>query len=412
MTMIMVRLRQNQRQRRGLSILYVVVMMFLLIGFVAFAVDLGRMRLARSQLQTAADASARAGASGLPFIVKGNANPPFDRAKLCAEKNICLSDAVSLNATADVQLGIWDPTKREYTALNSAFWQDADAITVTTRRISARSNPIKLYFAGILGFPAHSIETTAIAYVKGNPKLGYGVIGLNGITSNGNKATIDSYDGSGGKTYSPATKASNGNVASNGNIDLGNGDISGDARAGGDVIKGPNANVTGWQAPLDQTLVFPPITSIPSGATVLKPNKNQKTVMLQGGTASNPKVYQYTQSQPFKFDIAATGYSELYVQAELDLGNATVAGLLGAAIDPLKIKIFVVGNHDVTIGGNPKQYMELYAPQSNITIKGVSVFYGSMVGKTVNFQGTSDIHYDQSDLYGTKLPGYQIHLVK
>ncbi len=409
---IMMMLRQNQRQRQGLSFLYVVVMMFLLIGFVAFAVDLGRMRLARSQLQTAADASARAGASGLPSIVKNNANLPFDRAEYCAGLNKCLADAVALNPTADVEFGIWDRTNRTYTPLTNGYWQDADAITVTTRRVSSRSNPIKLYFAAVLGFPEYNIETTAIAYINGNPKKGYGVIGVDGIHSNGNKATIDSYNGSGGKLYNDSTRQSNGNIASNGDIDLGNGDVSGDARAGDDLIKGPNATVTGWQAPLDETLFFPPVTAIPSNATVVAP-KSGTLPPLQGGTLTNPKVYKYVDpKKPFKADIAVTGYVELYVQADLDLGNATVAGLLGTAIDPLKVKIFVVGNHDVIIGGNAKQYMELYAPQSSITIKGTATIFGSIVGKTVDFRGTADIHYDESNLYNSKLRGYHIHLVK
>src|SRR3954453_18283413 len=60
-------LQKPYQRRRGLSMLYVVVMLTALIGFVSMAVDVGRVRLARTQLQTATDASARAAADSLPI---------------------------------------------------------------------------------------------------------------------------------------------------------------------------------------------------------------------------------------------------------------------------------------------------------------------------------------------------------
>jgi uncharacterized membrane protein len=55
----------------GFSIIMLVVMLAVLIGFVSLAVDMGRVRLARAELQTVADAAARSGA----FSLKDNTSP-------------------------------------------------------------------------------------------------------------------------------------------------------------------------------------------------------------------------------------------------------------------------------------------------------------------------------------------------
>src|SRR3954452_17184145 len=52
--------------RSGISMVLVVIMLVMLVGFVSLAVDIGRVRLARAELQTAADAGARSGAWSLP----------------------------------------------------------------------------------------------------------------------------------------------------------------------------------------------------------------------------------------------------------------------------------------------------------------------------------------------------------
>ena len=49
----------------GVSNLYLVLVMTVLCGFVSLAVDLGRVQMAKTELQQAADAAALAGVSGL-----------------------------------------------------------------------------------------------------------------------------------------------------------------------------------------------------------------------------------------------------------------------------------------------------------------------------------------------------------
>src|SRR5438874_2181592 len=60
--------RASQRQRRGMSVVLLCFALVALIAFVSLAVDMGRFRLARTQLQTAADAAALASAHALQFL--------------------------------------------------------------------------------------------------------------------------------------------------------------------------------------------------------------------------------------------------------------------------------------------------------------------------------------------------------
>src|SRR5437773_4304814 len=59
-------LARGSKSRRGLAIIYVGVLMLGAFGLVSLAIDLGRVRVGRVQLSTAADAAALAGVWKLP----------------------------------------------------------------------------------------------------------------------------------------------------------------------------------------------------------------------------------------------------------------------------------------------------------------------------------------------------------
>ena len=383
-------------RRQGLSFLYVVVMMILLIAFVAFAVDVGRMRLARAQLQTAADAAARAGASALPYPESAD---PFNRAVEIAALNKCLSDPIALDKVKDIELGIWHPGSRTFSTVSSGQYQEADAVHVTTRRIASRNNAVKLYFAAVLGFFQNDIETDAIAYIQGNPTTGYGIVGLDFISSNGNHATIDSYKP---PNYN-ATKENKGSVLTKGYIDLGNGDILGDARAAGSITTGPNGTITGWEGPLDQPLPDFPSPTVPSGAPPV--SSKGKILTVSSGTQ---QTNQAGQLRTINF-TGTTGVTNLYVTGNLGTsGNAT----WGDSQAPGRLRIYMVTpGSTINIGGNANVYAEIYAPNSTYTMQGNTQLYGSLVAKSISFKGTADVHYDESNLWGVP-SGYTIRLVK
>lgn len=403
-----VRARRRSSLRRGISFLYVMVMMIVLIAFVAFAVDVGRMRLARSQLQAAADAAARAGAAGLPFSTSATDS----QAMTIASSNNCLGDPVTLDETNDISLGIWHPTDRSFAALPGDRLREANAVWIKTRRTTARGNPIRLYFAAVLGISRNDIENQAIAYIKGNPSNGYGLVGLDFISMTGNQARVDGYDPSKG-AYNPDNLVPNGgSIASNGDISLNNSNVYGDVRAGGDINGKNNTLITGWQAPLDTPLSFPPAT-LPAGAQLLSPTYFEpKNVLLNqsgGGSVSFPANYSFPYNltdDKGNHTISVNGYVALYVNGDLKIDGTSVI-----ASEPIQLRIYVIGNHTVTIGGNVSQSFELYAPQSDVTINGNPDFFGSIIAKSITIPGNARVHYDQSNAFGP-LSKYQIALVR
>ena len=61
-------LRRAKCPRRGLALIWVVMTMVVFLGFAAFAIDMGRIHLTRTELQTASDGAARAGVWPVPQL--------------------------------------------------------------------------------------------------------------------------------------------------------------------------------------------------------------------------------------------------------------------------------------------------------------------------------------------------------
>src|SRR5580704_16624309 len=58
----------NNSRRHGVAIIYVIVVLIVMIGFCSFAVDLGRVQTAKTELRRATDAAARAGIANLTMV--------------------------------------------------------------------------------------------------------------------------------------------------------------------------------------------------------------------------------------------------------------------------------------------------------------------------------------------------------
>lgn len=396
----MVRYRRVAGRRQGLSVIYVGIIFVILLGFVGFAVDVGRMRLARNMLQTSADSGACAGASNLPV----GTNQAYSAAKTYGEKNpfVDYGSNCSIDTSQDVVLGLWDPVKRQFHKLpyTDSLGQDhvireANACSVTGKALNARNNSIKLYFAPVFGLFTNEVPgMLATAYITGGQRT-FGIVGLDYIKANGNTVTFDS-------ALPPLyAQRNNGSIASNGNIDLGNGDVYGDVRPGQgkDIIQGPQSDVTGWMAPMDQPLSFANAT-VPAGAQTLSVPKNKPVSISGSGSSTNPKDFVVNGNWSTNDVLTVSGYSAVYVTGKLDLTGASITG---NTTEPQRLRIYMVGSGTVDIGGSSKQYFELYAPQSAVTIHGTPGFYGSIIGKSIDMKGTAALHYDES-LPGLPLP--------
>src|SRR5688572_6900379 len=173
---------QQRVHRRGVSVILVCIMLVVLIAFVSLAVDVGRVRLARAQLETVADASARAGVRSLP-----DSTPQvFDFAtRAAAENHVINTDprhgqrtdpGVDLNPIEDIHFGVWDAAMRSFTEVfddPATFNYDerraANALRTNARRLRSRGNPVRLIFAPVVGVFESDIEREATAYIGGGP---------------------------------------------------------------------------------------------------------------------------------------------------------------------------------------------------------------------------------------------------
>src|SRR6185369_2023152 len=134
------------RNRRGVSVILVVVCLVAVLAFVSLAIDMGRVRLAKAEMQTVADAAARAGAISLPV----NTAAVIDQATDVADRNPVLdtekfdkghlgmriNPGVELEADEDIHFGIWDTDTRVFTEI-------FDDTTTPNRDERGRANAVQ-----------------------------------------------------------------------------------------------------------------------------------------------------------------------------------------------------------------------------------------------------------------------------
>ncbi len=158
----------------GVSAVIVAVVIVVLVGFAALAIDIGHLAVVRNELQNAADAGALNGARVLypvdeageliiPVTVNTDANA---EARTAAIANNSDKSAVEVNLgtgnNADVRRGNWNQDTNVFTESTGANEDDPDfvnAMRVTTNRISAIS-----FLASIFGISSFTSQASAIAY--------------------------------------------------------------------------------------------------------------------------------------------------------------------------------------------------------------------------------------------------------
>jgi Flp pilus assembly protein TadG len=139
-------------RRRGMTMIYCAVVLPVLVGFVALAVDVGWLQLMKTELQTAADSSARVAAED---FWNGNA---VSSAMYMARQNKAGGDAVILDAS-DIRIGYWDTSKRTFTP-NS---YNSNAVEVTAACLTSRGTGAPLFFARIFGLSDGNVRAQATA---------------------------------------------------------------------------------------------------------------------------------------------------------------------------------------------------------------------------------------------------------
>ena len=148
-----------KKRRRGVIAVLAAVLCVIMLGMIVFAVDIGYLSLARTQLQAAADSAALAGAA---VSYKDRATVQ-QVAQTFAGYNYVAGRPVQLN-TSDIEFGTWDVASRTFTPSSSV----SSALRVTVRTDAGSGGATPLFFARIFGTTSQQQSASAIATV--NPR--------------------------------------------------------------------------------------------------------------------------------------------------------------------------------------------------------------------------------------------------
>ncbi len=164
-----VRFYPQRGQPRGTVIVMVAIMLTVLLGCAALAVDIGYLYVARAELQRTADAAALAGAqvlgrgSDTPFGEHLYSENIYTQAESYALSNKVLSQNLVLDRYADITIGyLFDPHDRSAT-LQIVSLDQCNAVEVTARRTASSGGEIPLFFAPLWGINSSPLAASAVA---------------------------------------------------------------------------------------------------------------------------------------------------------------------------------------------------------------------------------------------------------
>jgi Flp pilus assembly protein TadG len=378
----------NRRARNGSVLIYVMAALVAFTGLVSLAVDLGHARMVKTQLQTAADAAARHAAAGLSSGI----STVQSNAVAAGGYNTADGTSVVIDPNNDVDFGTW--SNGTFTVLTGSARSSANAVRVWARRTAANGNSVQMFFGGLIGKSSADVTAYSIASLT-TQGGGGGIIGLSSLTTSGTSMT-DSYNSANGP-YSAGSSRSNGSVESNANISLSGGTtVHGNASPGpGDTATG--GTVTGSRTPLSSPLNEPNASAgsyatTNDNALISAYMSGSDFTMSGGGSSTLPAGHYYVHNLTISggHSLIITSATTFYVTGKVDISGGSIA-----ANAPSDLQVNVIGTGTVTLSGGSGFTLEVYAPQSSVTVSGGSNFYGSVVGNTLTISSSS-VHSDEA----------------
>ena len=169
------KIRHRGQRRSGSVLVFAAVMMVVMFGMLAFAIDVGYLQLTRSQLQNAADATALAAAWDLidEDALSGYPDPSLleEHVRVTADDYASynpVAGAASQLAYEDVEIGyLADPSSpdSQLSPNNPSFF---NAVRVQVRRTDEQNGGIALFFARVLGIDSVNQRAQATAMFLNN----------------------------------------------------------------------------------------------------------------------------------------------------------------------------------------------------------------------------------------------------
>lgn len=166
--------QETLKSKKGITIVLVAIMLTVLLGFVALAVDVGNLMASRNELQNVADAAALAGAGYMGSVYKNlnlsqQSSHTFSKAEIAtvvnqvSQQNKASGVNISVNE-ADIILGEWDPNTK---TISPVTLTGPNAVNVTARRDGSANTPIATFFARIFGINTVNVTAEATAALTG-----------------------------------------------------------------------------------------------------------------------------------------------------------------------------------------------------------------------------------------------------
>jgi Flp pilus assembly protein TadG len=166
----------------GFSAVLAAILIVVLIGFVALALDIGHMVAVKAELQKAAEAGALAGARALALpmgVTDWNWNNGKAMAVSTVQKNFVDNISLADFTVANVEAGFWDLTWTSVTApahllgyTNPAAFVPGNhqvaavkVIIAKTKGGSGSSAPVVASFASVLGINSMEAKASAVAMI-------------------------------------------------------------------------------------------------------------------------------------------------------------------------------------------------------------------------------------------------------
>ena len=177
------KLFKRVKNQAGVSAVIVAIVLTMLIGFTALAVDVGYMYVTKNELQNVADASALAGAGYLGSIYETlsydeQQTHEFSRSNIVgvAQQVALKNQAAKMNIVindADVTIGTWDGGTGTLTPMAAPI-VGPDAVRVIARRDGSANGPILTFFARIFNIDSVNVSADATAALTGPAKVDEG----------------------------------------------------------------------------------------------------------------------------------------------------------------------------------------------------------------------------------------------